>query len=121
MVGAPKTLQLKTIFMTSATPTRTSGSTESKPAELDVKKTLTVHHLNGIHARPAALICNTLQNYGCRVLVECSGCTANPRSIFGLLTLAAGYGSKITFTATGKDAAAALKEVEELFTCDFKV
>ena len=107
--------------MIAATPLKASGSTKSNPAEPEVKKTFVVHHLNGIHARPAAFICNTLQNYACRAMVECGGCSANPRSIFGLLTLAAGYGSKITFTATGKDAAAALEEVEQLFKCDFKV
>jgi phosphotransferase system HPr (HPr) family protein len=106
--------------MITATPVPPSRSAKSEPAEPEVKRTFIVQHLNGIHARPAALLASTLQNYRCRVLAECGGCSANPRSIFGLLTLAAGCGSKMTFTATGKDAVAALNEVEQLFKSNFK-
>ena len=107
--------------MIATTTTQRSASSKANSSEPEVKRTFVVHHLNGIHARPAALLVNTLQNYRCRVLAECGGGAANPRSIFGLLTLAAGYGSKITFTAIGIDAAAAMDEVEKLFQSNFNL
>ena len=50
-----------------------------------------------------------LQDFKAQMQVVCDGEMANARSILGLLSLAAGYGSKLTFTASGPDAASAME------------
>jgi phosphotransferase system HPr (HPr) family protein len=65
------------------------------------------------------LLVNTLKDFKCSVRVEVDGFTADSRDIFGLLSLAAGPGSKFTFTATGKDAGEALDALQRVFDCNF--
>lgn len=92
----------------------------SKKSELEVRRTFVLKNVQGLHARPAALLAHALQNYACRVTVQCGEFSADPRSIFGVLSLAAGYDSKLTFVATGADANRAIEEVEHLFRTNFQ-
>ena len=85
-----------------------------------LQRTLTLHNRLGLHARPSALMVKTLRNFDCEVTAESGGEIANAKSILGLLSLAAGYGSILTFTATGDDAAKALEEVAKLFASRFE-
>ncbi|HTI99427.1 MAG TPA: HPr family phosphocarrier protein [Dongiaceae bacterium] len=84
-----------------------------------ISKTFVLHNLHGLHARPAALLVRTLQHFRCEMLVTCGDATANGQSIFGLMTLAAGPGSKLSFAATGPDAAPAMEAVAQLFSTNF--
>ena len=84
-----------------------------------IKRVFVVENKLGLHARPSALIIKTLQPFRCEVTIESRGETVNGRSILGLLTLAAGYGTQLNFTAIGDDAAAALAEIERLFASNF--
>ena len=73
----------------------------------------------GIHARPAALFVKTANRFTCDIFVEKDGEKVNGKSIMGLMMLAAGPGSKLTISAQGNDASAALTEIELLIKRKF--
>jgi phosphocarrier protein len=81
---------------------------------------LTVSNKMGIHARPAAMIVRVANKYSADILVEKDEEQVNGKSIMGLMMLAAGNGSKLRFTANGKDATAMLKEMQTLFERKFE-
>ncbi|MEI6083799.1 MAG: HPr family phosphocarrier protein [Verrucomicrobiota bacterium] len=82
---------------------------------LTATKQLTVINKLGIHARPAALFVKVAGKFASQIHVEKDGETINGKSIMGLMMLAAAQGAQLTITATGADADAALKALEELF------
>ena len=84
-----------------------------------LSKQLTVINKLGIHARPAALFVKVASKFECHIDVEKDGEIINGKSIMGLMMLAAAQGSKLTVTAEGHDAEAALKALEELFLQKF--
>ena len=86
--------------------------------EIEAQAVVTVKNLHG-HARPASLLIKTISAFNCEVLVEQGECKANAKSIFGLLSLAAGYDTKLTFTAQGSDARSAIEEIRKLFEHNF--
>lgn len=80
-----------------------------------LEKILTVQNKMGIHARPAAMIVRTSNQFKSEIFFMKDDELVNGKSIMGLMMLAAGSGSKIKMTATGDDASEAIKAVEELF------
>ena len=84
-----------------------------------VSRQITVINKLGIHARPAALFVKVAGKFESHIEVEKDGETINGKSIMGLMMLAAAHGSKLTVTAEGRDAEAALKALEELFLQKF--
>ncbi|MDR3458644.1 MAG: HPr family phosphocarrier protein [Verrucomicrobiae bacterium] len=84
-----------------------------------VRQVFVLKNHQGLHCRPAALIINTLKGLVCTVIVENDGISANARSIFELLNLAAGYQTKLTFTVTGPDANKALAAIQRIFESNF--
>lgn len=86
---------------------------------IQAKRLCTVTNKLGIHARPAALFVKTANRYESDIAVEKDGEQVNGKSIMGLMMLAAGIGSKITLTARGRDAEAAVGELEKLFVQKF--
>ncbi len=83
------------------------------------KKTCTVVNKLGIHARPAALFVKVANKFHSEISVEKDGEEVNGKSIMGLMMLAAAQGSKLTVSAKGTDAAAAVNELEQLFVNKF--
>ena len=86
---------------------------------INLTKELTVQNKLGIHARPAALFVKTANRFSCDIFVEKDGEKVNGKSIMGLMMLAAGPGSKLTVHAEGKDAHAAVAEIESLLNRKF--
>lgn len=86
----------------------------------DMTQTFTLRNPHGLHARPAALLVRTLMEFDCTVTVECGGYSVNGRSILGLMSLAAGYGSRLKFMARGREATRALAAVKDLFGTNFE-
>jgi phosphocarrier protein len=84
-----------------------------------VDRDLTVQNKLGIHARPASMFVRLANQFECEVLVEKDGETVNGKSIMGLMMLAAGPGSRIRVHAEGRDAAAALDQIESLVNSKF--
>lgn len=73
----------------------------------------------GMHARPAAMFVRVANRYAADLVVEKDGEEVNGKSIMGLMLLAAGCGSRLKLTATGADAANALKDIEEIIARKF--
>jgi phosphocarrier protein len=86
----------------------------------DLRRTYVMKSVLGLHARPSSLIVKTLQGFDCQMMVECGDAAVDAQSIFGLLSLAAGFDSRLTFVATGRDAAVALDAMQRLFDTNFE-
>jgi phosphocarrier protein len=86
----------------------------------DRTETFTLRNPHGLDARPAAFLLWTLLKFDCTVTVECGGHCVNARSILGLMSLAAGYGSRLKFMARGREASRALAAVKDLFGTNFE-
>ncbi len=85
-----------------------------------LRQTFAMTNRNGLHARPCALLAKTLRPFACAVKVEANGAIASGNSILGLMSLAVGFESKLTFTITGREAARAMAAVQRLFDTQFE-
>lgn len=79
----------------------------------------TIKNRAGIHARPSAIIAQTAVKYASRVFLEKAGNRINAKSIMGIITLAASYGSKVKIIADGADEQAAAEAIKALFESGF--
>ena len=79
----------------------------------------TIKNRAGIHARPSALIAQTAVKFSSRIFLEKNGNRINAKSIMGIITLAASYGSKIKISAEGTDEQAAVDAIKNLFETGF--
>ena len=80
----------------------------------EIRREVTVRNRLGIHARPAAAFVKLASRFESEILVEKDDQTVNGKSIMGLMSLAAGRGSKIRITARGPDAERAIEELTHL-------
>ena len=90
------------------------------PAQPALRQTFIMTGRNGLHARSCAALIQTLQPFACEVKVECGDAVANGNSILGVMSLAAGFESKLTFTITGSKATEAMAAVQQLFESKFE-
>ncbi len=79
-----------------------------------VKKILIVRNKQGLHARPAALFVQVANRFDANITVTRDQDKVNGKSIMGILMLGAEQGSEIILEADGKDAEAALVELERI-------
>ena len=80
------------------------------------KRTVSIVHRQGLHARPAALFVQLAKQFTCRVTVKKGRKIVDGKSIMGLLTLAAGPSSRISIVTDGSDASEALERLIALVT-----
>ena len=88
-------------------------------AAKSVRREVTVTNKLGVHARPAAMFVKAANRFESEIVVEKDGERVNGKSIMGLMMLAAGQGSTLVITATGRDAEVAVRELESLFQRKF--
>lgn len=81
-----------------------------------IKKTVTIVHQQGLHARPAALFVQLAKKYECSIVVRKGRKIVDGKSIMGLLTLGANKGARIAITANGDDAPKAVDDLIVLVT-----
>ncbi|HQJ15673.1 MAG TPA: HPr family phosphocarrier protein [Candidatus Omnitrophota bacterium] len=79
-----------------------------------VTKAVIVRNKQGLHARPAALFVQVANKFDSRVTVTYNDEKVNGKSIMGILMLGAEQGMEITIEAEGRDAEAALAELEKI-------
>jgi phosphocarrier protein len=102
-----------------------SGSLpESARPEGIASATVLIRHLlisnkRGLHARAAAKLVTTAEQYGAAIDVAKDGQTVSARSIMGLMMLGAGQGSKVLVSAEGWDAKEAIDAVASLIESGF--
>lgn len=73
----------------------------------------------GIHARPAALFVKTASRYDSDVWVVKDDNKVSGKSIMGMMTLEASFGSKIRVIIEGADSAEAMAALETLILNKF--
>ncbi|MDR2631094.1 MAG: HPr family phosphocarrier protein [Spirochaetaceae bacterium] len=84
-----------------------------------VEQIITVSNRAGIHARPAALLVQTAKDFTSTIYLEKDNDRINGKSIMGIITLGAAYGSKIKIITEGEDEEAAAAALIRLFESKF--
>ena len=84
------------------------------------EKTITISNRAGIHARPAALLVQTTKNYSSEIYFEKGTDRINAKSIMGIITLGASYGTSIKIIADGQDEQDAVDTLARLFESKFE-
>ena len=74
----------------------------------------------GIHARPSAMLVQTTKNFTSNIYFEKGRDRINAKSIMGIITLGAAYGTELKVIAEGEDEAAAVEAVAKLFESKFE-
>jgi phosphocarrier protein HPr len=80
-----------------------------------IERTFTVQNKMGLHARPAAALVTALQKFQSEVLLRKEDQEVDGKSIMGILTLTAEYGSKLTIVAEGSDEQAVMDNMTQFF------
>ncbi len=84
-----------------------------------VRKELTIRNKLGLHARAAAKIVQTSNQFQSRISIIKNGREADAKSMLDILTLSCPRGTRIELRAEGKDAAEALAALGVLFDNKF--
>ncbi len=84
-----------------------------------LKRTLKIANKRGLHARAAAKFVRTAGLFDAAVRVAFKGQEVSGLSIMGLMMLAAGIGSDIELSCSGKQASEALAALSELVESKF--
>ena len=84
------------------------------------EKTITIQNRAGIHARPAALLVQATKDLTCNVYFEKGSDRINAKSIMGIITLGAAYGTEIKIIADGEGEEAAVQALVQLFESKFE-
>ncbi len=84
------------------------------------EREVTIKNRAGIHARPAALIVQTANKYDSQISFEKDDDKVNGKSIMGIITLGAGYNTKLKVIAEGKDEKQAVDALVALFEKRFE-
>jgi phosphotransferase system HPr (HPr) family protein len=83
------------------------------------RRTVVVLTEHGLHIRPCQLVAQLAQQFQARVGLARDGRSADAKSVFDLMTLAAGPGVELELETEGDDAEAALQQIGELFDHGF--
>jgi len=84
------------------------------------ERTITISNRAGIHARPAALVVQATKNFVCNIYLERGRDRINAKSIMGVITLGAAYGTQVKIIAEGEDERAAVDALAHLFESRFE-
>ena len=82
--------------------------------------TVTIKNRAGIHARPAALIVQAASKFSSSIWLEKGSDRINAKSIMGIITLGASFGTPVRILAEGKDEEAAVAAIRSLFETRFE-
>ncbi len=85
----------------------------------DLNKSCLVTNKKGVHARAAAQIVSTSSKFESQITVTHQSKSADSLSLIKLLTLDAPQGSTLEISATGSDAALAIKALTDLIESGF--
>jgi phosphocarrier protein len=86
------------------------------------ERTIIITNRAGIHARPAALLVEATKDFSSSLYFEKDGDRINAKSIMGILTLGASYGTELKIIAEGEnkdDEIRAVETIVRLFESNF--
>jgi phosphocarrier protein len=81
---------------------------------------VTVANRAGIHARPASILVQAIKNFKANIYLEKGLSRINAKSILGILTLKAAYGTELKIIAEGEDEAEAVAVIVHLVESKFE-
>ena len=84
------------------------------------EQTITISNRAGIHARPAAVLVQAAKDFKSNIYLEKGSDRINAKSIMGILTLAAVYGTELKIIAEGEDEEQAVETIVHLFESNFE-
>ena len=84
-----------------------------------LRKTVEITNKLGMHARPATMIVKIATRFRSEFKIIKDNMEINGKSIMGVMTLAAEYGSKLELLVDGGDEEHLLNEISELFISKF--
>ena len=84
-----------------------------------ITKKLTILNKLGLHARAAAKVVSTANEFESKIIITKDNKNADARSIMKLLMLSASQGSRISIEVDGVDQKDAMKSIEKLFNNKF--
>ena len=84
------------------------------------EQVITISNRAGIHARPAAVLVQAAKDYKANIYFEKGRDRINAKSIMGILTLAATYGTELKIIAEGEDEKQAVEAIARLFESKFE-
>jgi phosphocarrier protein len=85
-----------------------------------IERIVTIQNRAGIHARPSALLVQTAKDFKSDIYFEKDGDQINGKSIMGIITLGAAYGTEIKVIVDGPDEQAAVDALVKLFNSKFE-
>jgi phosphocarrier protein len=87
-----------------------------------IEEKITITNRAGIHARPAAMLVQAAKDFKASLYFDKDGDRINAKSIMGILTLGASYGTELNIIAEGEepeDEKKALETIVRLFKSNF--
>jgi len=85
-----------------------------------VERAVTITNRAGIHARPAAVLVQAAKDFSSTIYFKKGNDKINAKSIMGILTLAAAYGTELIISAEGEDEEKAVETIAHLFEAKFE-
>ena len=85
-----------------------------------IEKNVIIENRAGIHARPAAMLVQITKNFESNIYFEKGTDRINAKSIMGIITLGAAYGTEIKIIAEGEDEEEAVDILVRLFESKFE-
>ena len=85
-----------------------------------LEQIIIVENRAGIHARPAALLVQTTKNFKSNIYFQRGNNQINAKSIMGIITLGASYGTELSVTIEGEDEEVAMDALVKLFKSKFE-
>ncbi|HBU68863.1 MAG TPA: phosphocarrier protein HPr [Elusimicrobia bacterium] len=83
------------------------------------EKVITIKNKLGLHARPAAMFVQTAARFKSKIKIIKDEQEVDGKSIMGIMTLAASFGTEIKLIVDGADEAAAVEAISLLFESGF--
>lgn len=90
---------------------------QTAPGEYET--TVVITNELGLHARPAALVAKTAQQFSAEITLVTESRRVDAKSILDILSLAAGKGTALTVQGKGEDAPDCIKSIVELVRVQF--
>jgi phosphocarrier protein len=84
------------------------------------EKVVKVVNRAGLHARPSALLVQTIKNFKANIYLEKGNDKINAKSILGVITLGAAFETELKITAEGEDEKEAVEALVRLFESKFE-
>jgi phosphocarrier protein len=84
------------------------------------ERKITISNRAGIHARPAAMLVEVSKDFACSIYLEKNNDRINGKSIMGLLTLGAAYGTELKIITEGDGEEQAMEKIVRLFESKFE-